>query len=515
MRKKLLVLCSSLFFIFLGIVKISAQNTFNEQGLPIVKIDLDKGTISREFPFDEYIKIQVTSKENKLLEEVPIFEVVYVRKTKVVNNKQLKQFIRKAERGKKVEPEEFSVSPITINIKADERDSLYEGIISPLLPDKSYNLIFSKRLSYKQLNVFYKVLNLIAKGKIEDASKLFEEKIKPLDIQSKPQMSVSTMSTFDYLKDSLAQQLIPMINAGTKNFKNSPSKVSKTDIEKYTGMLTAKKISSSEFSQTMFGYTEIGGIDNHEVLYGLRRIGSDSLVDILEIEKRKRNITKSYNLIQKLDKNFVDLISHHATDEELSEFYTKVILELKTSIKNNDSVLSALSKKVTKLVNQYYSYSAPLTNNTVSKQESNGDLAYLVPDVGFINAWGKDKIGDIEYIGRPYLGLNWHVTGYNKNKKLNQLPQKRFWSRFSMSVGITLGNIDEGGYEDLFNSLSVSTGLNIRAAKNVRLGIGSLLLRYNRNPIVDKEGLAFLPYISISFDNKFFGDFAIFNKIFN
>ncbi|WP_164029877.1 hypothetical protein [Spongiivirga citrea] len=501
-----------------------AQKGFNEEGLPTVKIDLDKGTVSGEFPFDEYIKIQVTSKENKLLEDLSIFKVVYVRKTKVVDVKELKRWIRKKERKKKRDkaqeskPVVFSkkVEPITINIKSKEKSpNLYEGIIQPLLPDRSYNLIFTKKLNSRQINVFYEVLNLIANGKKNEASILFNKKIKSLDVQSEPQMPVSVMSSFEYLRDTLSHQLQGILSLHSKALKDSPSEVSAPDIEKYIGMLTTKKIPSSDFSQTMFGYTKSGGKSNYQVLHGLKAIGSDTIVNVLEIQKRRKNLKMSYGIVKKLDKNFIDLISHYAANEELGGFYREVILNLKNSLRHNDSIMNILSKKSEKLVSQYYSYSTTVTNNSISKQDDDGGLAYLVPDIGFVNAWGKDQVGEIEYVGRPYLGLNWHVNGYNKNKKLSQLAKKRFWSRFSVSAGITLGSIDEGGYKDLFNGLSVSTGINIRAAKNVRLGIGSLILRYDRNPILVREGMAFLPYFSISFDNKFFGDFAIFNKIFN
>ena len=493
-----------------------AQDVFNEQGLPVVTIDLDKGTVSGEFPFDEYVKIQVTSKNNKLESSVSMFEVVYVRETKVIDNKQLRKRVRRSKRGKDLKPLEFVVNPIDISLKLSQNSSsVYEGIVPPLLPDRSYELIFIKQLSAKESEAFYTALNLISEGESAKAEKVFNTKIKVLDNQSNRQMKLNVMQSFEYLEAVLYPQLDGLLCSDNGSFENSPTTVSNTLIEKYTGLLNAKKISTTEFAEAMYGYTKAGGEDNQEVLLGLRAIGSDTLVKTIEIEKRKKNIKKSFAEIQKLEKHFRTLISHHATDTDLATFHNDVILTLKNSVKKNDSIINSLSKSATKLISTYYSYSAPVTNNTISKQDSDGKLAYLVPDVGFVNAWGKDNVGDIEYIGRPYVGLNWHVTGYNKNKKLSQLAQKRVWSRFSASAGITLGEIDEGGYEDLFSGVSVAAGLNMRVAKNVRIGVGSLLLRYNRNPIVDKEGLAVLPYFSVSFDNKFFGDFAILQRIFN
>ena len=516
MRNKKKYYFTLFFLMFMGSHLIVAQDIFNEQGLPTVKIDLDKGTISGEFPFDEFIKIEVTSKNSKLAEEVSMFEVVYVRETKVIDNKELKKRVRRTKRGKTVKSKEFSITPISIKLKPNKYDKkLYEGVIAPLLPDKSYELIFIKSLNSKETATFYQVINLISEGKTDKASILFEQKIKPLDIQLKRDIKVSVMQSFNFLKDTLFIDLKELLCSDKIPFQSSPAEVLASDIEKYMAMLTAKKIPTSAFAEAMYSYTKSGGEDNNEVLKGLRSLGSDTISKGIEIEKRKKNIKKSYAELQKLEKNFRSLISHHATDEDLAKFYQDVIINYKNSLKTNDSIISSLSKSANKLITKYYSYSALVTNNTISKQDDDGKLAYLVPDVGFINAWGEDGIGDIEYIGRPYLGLNWHLTGYNKNKKLSQLAQKRFWSRFSISAGITLGNIDEGQYEDLFSGLSVSAGLNMRLAKNVRIGVGGLLLRYNRNPIVEKEGVTALPYLSISFDNKFFGDFAIFKQIFN
>ncbi|MGJ8665169.1 MAG: hypothetical protein ACSHW7_02285 [Patiriisocius sp.] len=513
-----------LFFICIVIAVSTSysQDKIIDQGLKTIKIDLDSGTVIDEFPFDENINLEITSKKNKLIDSVAYFEVVYVEGKTILDNSRLRRYARKISktRDSTISNAKFIPIPLEdgdikyLKVKTSGLSPYtYRGLLKPLNPDKIYQFLLTKRLNKKQLDTVYKILRLVKNDSASVAEKLFLKELKSLDDNSFYLLTPETMSSFEFLEDSLLPK-IKKIYSEFSSLKKQPQEVSPNDIESYMTMLGSKKISDIEFSETMFGFTSIGGENNLNVYLGLRAIGSDTIANLEDYGLRAENIKASNKKLKKLDKQFRKLITHKATDINLAKFYEENILEMKHSLQYNDSLVSAITKKANDTINTYYSFSDVVTNSTIGKQDKKTGLAYLVADIGFVSALGKDQANETEYIGRPYLGLNWHISGYNKDKKVSQLAQKRFWARFSLSFGVTIGKIDEGGYEDLFESVSPTLGLNTRLAKNVRVGTGVLLLRYNRNPIVSKESLAPLPYLSISFDSNFFKEFALFNTIF-
>lgn len=497
------------------------QDKIIDQGLKTIKIDLDSPKDLKKFPFDENFLIEMVSENNKLIDSVAYYEAVYINGKTILNNKRLRRYARKLPYSKNLDSSNYMPLPLQkgdfkyfkINSSASS-PQIYRGLLEPLDPDKIYEFLITKKLNEKQVNLIYEILKLVENDSVDFAERLFNEKLKPLDDNSDYYiLAPESMGSFEFLRDSLSIE-INRLYSELSNFETEPQSIDNEDIEKYMLMLGSQKISSKEFSETMFGFTNIGGEDNMQVFQGLRAIGSDSLADVKDYGLRKENIKKSIKKLRDVDNQFKKLITHKATDTILPAFYSDNIVKMRTSLVHNDSLISVVAKKANNIISKYYSFTDVVTNSTISKQSKETGLAYLVADIGFVNAFGKDQANQLEYIGRPYIGLNWHITGYNKEKKISQLAQKRFWTRFSLSFGITVGDIDEGGYEDLFGAVSPSVGLNMRLAKNVRLGTGILLFRYNRNPIVSKEGLAPLPYLSLSFDSNFFKEFAIFNTIF-
>jgi hypothetical protein len=129
---------------------------------------------------------------------------------------------------------------------------------------------------------------------------------------------------------------------------------------------------------------------------------------------------------------------------------------------------------------------------------------YIAMDAGFAYYF---RIGTMT----PYVGANIYFRPINKDAPLSLVDS--FGRRFALTFGITLDSIEEqvGGtavpaanktrFDLLQSNRSLLLGAGFRVSQSLRVSGGALVLREkDPNPLIAKQAVATVPYVSFSLD---------------
>ena len=112
----------------------------------------------------------------------------------------------------------------------------------------------------------------------------------------------------------------------------------------------------------------------------------------------------------------------------------------------------------------------------------------------------------------PYVGANIYFRPVNKDAPLSLVDS--FGRRFALTFGITLNSIEQQGdggaalpagaktrFDLLQNNRSLLLGAGFRVSQSLRLSGGALVLKEkDPNPLISKQSVATVPYVSFSLD---------------
>lgn len=480
-----------------------------------VIIDLDKRSISEDLPFDRYFDIKLKGNNLRLRPNIHIWRVKYIGDSvrvplafKKKIKKSLKESNEKTEKKTEEKTGEEDLSQEISNLKKDasKRNYISKKInfktntindVPPLLPNNLYEIIFLNYLTDKQLSTLYKIVEEYDSD-IEKALKIYEKEFKSVDEGRRyivPHQSMPSYSSIHQknLKDTISKyENVPII---------SFSPISANVILSSIGSLMA----NNDLKIDSYSLMTLELMDNEsnldELILGLRKIGEKKKAELHQYIERHQILTYNKSFLDSVAVDLKKLISIDNTTLAFN-FYNSDFKELYKAIDDNLQHIEKLNGAIKKYCESIFNYTIAINTNTFSDKIKERNAQYLVTDFGWLNAFPKNNNGDIKYIGRPYLGVNWHFGGIDKDQDLDKIVNKNFWRHnFSLAIGITIGKIDEGDFEDLFNGLSPSIGCNIRFSKQVRFGFGGLLLRERDvNPILDRKPVEVAPYFNLTVD---------------
>lgn len=516
-------------FILCFFFKVRAQDNPSKSQTKIVKLDLDKKTIEGPLPIDEFITLEITSKSNKIYTDGSS-ELIRFRYNKE-KCKILYDSIKFAEAISS--PDDKSLRKYAQKFKVEKKtNSTYTGTLQPyILPNSSYELIFRKILNTKQQKKFLKIIHHLAKNKRGEALDLYKkefiqkEKYDDEDFRCIP---IDNFPPFEFL-----EQMMPQIKAkinSISELEESTLKLTDQEIEYLGKKYIELEIEADTLTKVSIEFLNVINSGYSDIFKGLRTFSNDPVADTFDLIQIKENLNTSLKSINTVKKEIRKIIVLNPLDTRLKDIYDNKILKLIEVLKDNH-------KSIDKRIEDFFSlnlampqsnvndsilfrklenvfiYGEIITVNSVSSKDKDSGVKSLVADVGIINSLVSDQQGNTRYLGRLYFGLNWHIGGYNQKLRFNQIANKRKSYIRSLSLGVTVGEINEFGYRDLFNKISPALGFNYQVYENIRVGSGVLFLRNDRNPIVDNEPIAVRPYVNISFDLKILKDLAFFTTI--
>lgn len=492
-KKRRLITVYCIFFFPLVFVKTAqAQNQ-------IIEIDKITHAAKTQPPFDLpfIIKVPRPSKENTVTE-------VVVYESFMLKNGVRSYLDKKGKEGKKLQSPDFKQEGEFLNIYMD-----------PVEPNTYLELILRNRLHGKKLTALLDLNQLIATGdpiKIEQAKVKFSEWRKKLDEDSPYIFSVSAFG-FSWLPDFWTGYLtfyqtdlkIPYRAIASRNYVENQGSLTITNLTKLASWGVAQGLNSDELSELvgLLGRTESWDL----FMKGQTHFGTKATsksVDQYDLQSRiemlSQNMADIDSLLRFCDQVYLYSSVNRTDIQTIKSDLEKVLVKLNSNKRFTEANLKMIISAITSNENLRYSEVILVDNKFAELKTESG--ARVTPDLGIaqIVAFGNSEN---TYLQRPYYGLNITARPLNKEIRFKEYPKyiKSVWHRLSFSVGVTAGKLPDGEFEDLYNNVSLLTGLNCRLFRGFYLSSGVVWMKQKSpNPIITDAKTEPALYFGLSLD---------------
>ncbi|MCD2258838.1 hypothetical protein [Psychroserpens luteolus] len=491
-----------------GINNILAQE-INQEKLSKLTYDYSKDELTGKMPFDDYFKIIFKGIDPNNIYKAYLFEVKYEEdklKVKTKNNLVQGPGVQLSTVAKRLQN-------LTIN-KNKEHKSSSQSIVSPLDPERTYVITVFKKNSDSNQLIFNNFFDMVSRpASVQDQINYFKDNIIPL--RDNLDKFTIPISAFPSNFAGFIARITPIlgfynnpINQPNLNAIVIDPRITPAIISTIANSFKDKDLESKTFNEVMPMFLNGQNLKIQSFSFGM-----DNKVKIYNYDQRIINLKNNIKLLEKLKKE-VETLQLIQNNGNINLFYTSFVINEINTLKSNLQSLVAFNVKLKNLVNAQLPEIILIHATTLGNDLKTSNSSALVPDVGIVNAVGYNSSGDIKYIARPYLGLNWHFSGINRTQYLREIPNLKFRHRWSVSVGITLGKIDTEDYEDFYNGISPTLGMNYRLTRQIRVGFGTLFVREKKpNPIVENTKVELAPYLSLSFDLGLFSEASKLTKL--
>lgn len=501
---------SRFFYLLLpliSIINIQAQEIDQEKLLKLT-YDYTKDELKGKIPFDDYFKIVFKGIKPKSITKVYFFEI----KNKV--NK------CSVETRKSIAPNEgMPLSSVArrfqdLKISANKEDkNSSQSIISPVDPERAYVMTIIKENSTTNHLTYNSFFDLVTKpASVIDQTQYFNDNIIPLrDNLDKCEIPINS---FPRKFNAFIEKIAPIVA-----YYTNPSKLPNLTtigidqgiipiIPNVANALKDKKLEDSAFKEVLPIF-----LNSENAKIQAFSLGIDDKVKKHNYDQRIVKLKNNIKTLEKV-KEEIEALQLLQNDANIRFFYKNFVVSEMKTLKSNLQKLVTFNTVLKELVNTHLPEIILIHASTLGNDLKTSNSNSLVPDVGLVNAISQSSGGDLKYIGRPYLGLNWHFSGINRKQYLREIPNMKFRHRWSVAVGITIGKIDTDEYEDFYNGISPTIGMNYRLTRQIRTGVGTLLVREkNLNPILTDTKVALAPYLSLSFDIGLFQEASKLTKL--
>lgn len=536
------------FLILLPLCKSFSQDILEPNQTEELIYNSKSKKLSGILPFDKQFRITLKDITAESIDTALIYEVVYKRnknrnnkkerrvrffKKKIKNqeyssnverDKEIIKFKKNGIRIKNIFEKGFSIEinvpdaiPLEFQPSNEYKKSSFT-YVTPLKPERLYEIALMRQNSLKSLLIYFEYFDLYKKNPNDTLTlkKFFLKKILPLeDRKAQREVNIGSLpleyKKFEEIIKSDDFILLTSNDDRSNLLRSFPSAFfSNLDTITYIGQkLKTNKLNLSVYSNFIKKFIENDLTEIKEFVSGKKLKTKE--FDYQKIEKQLKINIKLIDSVR----NEIGILRSVAIDSIVDSFDKNFLQKLKTVVLSNHTNISSHFKKSRKVIDKFFPMVELISAATESGDIKTYNAKTIIPDFGLINSFGHNSDGEIKYLARPQFGLNWHIGGINREQPLNEIIDQKFRHRFSIAIGVTLGKIDTEDYEDLYNSISPTLGINWRFTRQVRLGIGSLFLREkDNNPITDSTKVVLAPYLSITFDLGIFesgGKF--FNKI--
>tara|TARA_E500000318_G_C3566436_1_gene215837 strand:- start:1177 stop:2727 length:1551 start_codon:yes stop_codon:yes gene_type:complete len=479
------------------------QVSSSSDEVKIYSLNLDDRKLTETLPFDRSFRMDVISKDNKLADTLFLFRVYFERENGKTN--------------RSYEPFELDRNGNVITkakplVLVHVKDSLYRTVVPPLDPDKIYEFMFQVKFSDEKLNSLLKVYSLLfcndkkekCLDKYKEAKSIFEEKIKSIEksLQNTPQINTAIKDKKFMVFETKVSPLFLSIFAelGQKLEANVNDKVSAETLSNLKSISKTFKEKQIENELKLFYDYFFDKARLNDLLKGYIQLEDIKRLETYQVGSRIVALKTVIQKLKELNHQLADLIL--LSDNPVVERFRKRVKDYIRAATSNVADLEKASKEIRKIVDAHYlharTFSAETNGNGVKVKTGRT----IVSDFGLVGFLPKNNRGEFKFLARPYTGINIYFGGgIDRDLKIREIEQRKFLNMVSLSIGITIGGINEDGFTDLFNGLSPTIGANVRLAPRIRVGVGTLILREkNINPIIASEPIEFAPYINLSFD---------------
>lgn len=224
--------------------------------------------------------------------------------------------------------------------------------------------------------------------------------------------------------------------------------------------------------------------------------------------QRNSNLSKNVKFMNEL---LAELDDINARDGGVLTELDNMISQLRSAIitfETNRKWLSDKLKAIKTIIDSEKNimYSDWYTGgNQIPNLKSAGSYS-IIPEIGLAGIYANGHSTD-ELLVRPYIGVGIYFRPVDKNIPFSNFSNS-FWHRTSIDLGLTVSKLNTGDgqseFSDLYNNMSVLTGVKYKATRAVSFSMGfAWTQQIDSNPLIDDKSIVALPYFSLSLDVDF------------
>lgn len=190
-------------------------------------------------------------------------------------------------------------------------------------------------------------------------------------------------------------------------------------------------------------------------------------------------------------------------------------------LQKNTAFLKGIWKQVSDAINAYNYEAVWLVGTTESMDLATKGGSLMSTEIGLTNILVKNNADETKYIPRLYWGLNIFFRPVDRNAVIKYLPRRKqkftypygaiaddelsarqaILQHLTLSIGLTLGALDQPDFDNFYNSMSLTVGPSYRFARAFRFSAGlAVLKRKNPNPLFTDKKTTTGAYASFSVD---------------
>ncbi len=385
----------------------------------------------------------------------------------------------------------------------------YQIVIDPLKPAQLYEIVLRKIPSDNELKSLFNIIDLIDSTKICKAKKLYDAKIYSLESSARRLSAPKFLKNYVGFTKVNLDSLKTIIDIREGELKNSyQTQIAgdlKAIVQEMGKKLADNKFDVEDFSISYGAFLNLEPSELEEIYLGRRKLGNDTVVEAYDRTKRLNILRHNLSIMDatKMELQKLSIVDSAAT---IQDFINKDFFERRKLILDNTIALSKLYDEASSYMKGNFQYSSLISASTIDADIKTRNARVIVTDFGIMGSFAYNNSGEVKLIPRPFTGINLHFGGgIDKDQKLDHILRKRFWHRYSLAIGVTIGKIDESGFSDFFNGLSPMVGMNYRLHEQIRAGAGVFWIREeNANPLIERKPIEPAVYLSISFDFNLF-----------
>lgn len=235
---------------------------------------------------------------------------------------------------------------------------------------------------------------------------------------------------------------------------------------------------------------------------------AQKIIDIVAVEKRSVGDTRlvSMDEMKEYYKVHLEALIKAEVTAGTSEanMIDKLVIELR---KENLIDSPDIEEKTPSLI--FYDQ-VPLKLTTLSSKLETRAGVYVQPDFGLVyyglGGGGKGFTVNTAFHGvTPYVGISILARPFDGDiplRYINQYNPIGFIRRFSLQLGLTLGNLAKDGYRaNAYGSFNPMAGVGFRLTNTFKINGGVILYqKINNNPVIETRSIKGIGYVGIGVD---------------
>jgi hypothetical protein len=233
--------------------------------------------------------------------------------------------------------------------------------------------------------------------------------------------------------------------------------------------------------------------------------------DLFDFDGRMKNLSATINYVDSLTGVINVLILRTGSDSlkttlaAIKSFGDALKTKFTLIKKNNQRILDFIDN------DDNIRQSLMLTGNAFAPDLLTRANFLITTDLGITNIWAKDNRNNVNWLPKLFFGVNIFFRRTDKNASMKDLPWKwresgllssrNPWQYVSLSLGTTIGNMNNKSFDNLYNSFSFTLGPSVRLSKAFRFTGGmALLRRVRQNPLESDKEITWGPFAAFSID---------------